>query len=127
MNWELLVAGLFISIAIVFSVRELRPVLVRVVAMQSGAVAIANIAATLMAARLSEREYMERVENLRASVEAGAKEYPGGAEAVKEWEIAQEMLREIDYREDSVREEWVELAVNLYNDALRVSERLPSD
>ena|SRR5271157_3219496 len=75
---------------------------------------IANMAAILMAARLSDGEYMKRVEDLRTEVEAGGQEYPGSSERVEEWEIAKEMLKKIDYDEASVQKQWIGVAEGLY-------------
>jgi Co/Zn/Cd efflux system component len=74
---------------------------------------IANIAAILMAARLGDGEYMERLRLLRVDVEIGSEIY-SGPEGEERYERARQMLKEIDYREASVQKQWIAVAEGLY-------------
>jgi hypothetical protein len=120
MNWGFVVSTLIIAAAIWQAARE-------IIRFQQNAEkarhvqAIARIAAVLIAGRLSDKEYFDRVEKLRISVDVGKQIYPGSPEAVKMWEIEREMLEEIDYRGDNVRRSWIELASKIYQDALAKS------
>ena len=121
MNWGLVVSTLIIAAAIwqaaqmIIGFQQRAEEARRV---QARGQAIAQIAAVLMAARLSDKEYFDRVEKLRVSVEVGKETYPGSPEAVELLETEIEMLKEIDYRGDNVRLSWIKLASKIYQDAL---------
>lgn len=76
--------------------------------------------AVLVAARLTDQEYMKRVEELRITVKHGLEFYPGSPEKVREIEeeikIAKEMLREIDYQEPSARRPLITLVAGIYQE-----------
>ena len=110
------IAAAIVGIAIVIAGREIARHQGSHSEMLASATTIANMAVTLMAARLMDKEYIARVEKLRAEDESGRECYPGGPGSPQrvEWEIGREMLKKIDYAEAVVQKEWVEVAEALY-------------
>jgi hypothetical protein len=125
MDWEVLLAALIVVVAMIISANKIRATQQLILA-ENRRIAIANIAALFVAARLTDKEYVERVNDLRTTVRYALQEYPGSEEALKqkegEMEIAKQMLREIDYDESSVRMRWVTLATELYRECPDFSE-----
>ncbi len=113
MNWGAIVAALIVAGGFVIGAHA--------IATAQKQNAIALIAGQLVAGRLGDTAYMEQIRNLRLTVHHGLDEYPGSEERVREKEeeikFAEEMLAEIDYMEDSVRAEWINLACHIYRGA----------
>jgi hypothetical protein len=116
-NWEMVISALIVAVGLFISARELA----KTRAQHTMASTMANMVALLCAARLTDRKYVERIVDLRHTVDRGLETYPGSSERVREIEaeieIAKEMLREIDFMEPSAREPWIELASNIYREA----------
>jgi hypothetical protein len=114
MNWGMIISALVIAAAIVISAKEIA----LAIAATHRHRAVAVISSILMAARLTDQEYANRVDSLRKTVKYGLEFYPGSGELVKqkeeEIEIAKQMLRECDYESDAVRERWISLATAIY-------------
>lgn len=119
MNWEVLLAAVIIAAAIVISSRKLRRAQ-HIILADGRRSTVANMAALFVAARLTDKEYMERINTLRTTVKHRLEFYPGSPEKLKEAEaeveIAKEMLREIDYAEAKDRMRWIELASRMYGE-----------
>ena len=98
MNWEVLLAAVIIAVAIVVSSRKLRTTQ-HIMLADGRRSTVANMAALFVAARLTDKEYVERINTLRTTVKHKLEFYPGSPEKLKEAEaeveIAKEKLREI--------------------------------
>jgi hypothetical protein len=120
MDWEVLLAAVIVAVAVVTSANKLRMSQHMILA-DGRRSAVANMAALFVAARLTDKEYIERIHTLRTTVKYRLQEYPGSPERLKEVEteveIAKEMLREIDYDEANVRMRWIELASRIYRES----------
>jgi hypothetical protein len=125
MNWEVIVAAVIVAVAMVISANKVKMAQHEILA-EGRRSAIASMAALLVAARLTDKEYVERINTLRTTVKYALQEYPGSPERVKEIEgeveIAKQMLREIDYDEAKVRMRWIELASRVYRECSDFSE-----
>jgi methyl coenzyme M reductase gamma subunit len=125
MNWEVLLAAVIVAVAMVISANKLRMTQHTVLA-DGRRSAIASMSALFVAARLTDKEYVERINTLRTTVKYALQEYPGSPERLKEVEgeveIAREMLREIDYDQAEVRMRWIELASRMYRECPDFSE-----
>jgi hypothetical protein len=125
MNWELILAAVIVAVAMVISANKLKMAQHEILG-EGRRISIASMAALFVAARLTDKEYVERINTLRTTVKYALQEYPGSPERVKEIEgeaeIAKQMLREIDYDEAKVRMRWIELASRVYRECSDFSE-----
>jgi methyl coenzyme M reductase gamma subunit len=125
MNWEVLLAAVIVAVAIVISSSKLR-MTQHIILADSRRSTIASMAALLVAARLTDKEYVERINTLRTTVKHKVEFYPGSPERLQEAEaeaeIAKEMLREIDYAEAKDRMRWIELASRIHRECPDFSE-----
>ena len=119
MNWAMLISALVVAAAMVISAKEL--------ARGRAQQAVANMAALLASARLTDGKYVERVERLRNVVRLSREHYPDSSELgrklERDFESDKEELRETDYMKDQTRQQWVDLAATIFRE---VGERLPN-
>jgi hypothetical protein len=125
MNWEVLLAAVIVAAAILGATSKIRRTQHLALA-EARRNAIANMAALFLAARLTDKEYVDQIDKLPTTVKHGLEFYPGSPELLKdaegEVEAAKEILREIDYAEDEVRKRWIDLASRMYQEFPDFSE-----
>jgi len=85
MNWEVLLAAVIVAVAMVISANKLRMTQHTILA-DGRRSTIANMAALFVAARLTDKEYVERINTLRTTAKYALQEYPGSPERLKEVE-----------------------------------------
>jgi hypothetical protein len=123
MNWEIPLAAVIVAVSIFSATGNLRRMQLAILC-EGRRNTIANMAALFLAAKLADKEYVDRIEKLR-STRKQLEFYPGEErmkEIEAEMEIAETMLREIDYKEERVRREWIELASQMYRESPDCSE-----
>jgi hypothetical protein len=125
MNWEVLFAAVIVAVAVLGAASKIgRTQHLALAEVRRNA--IASMAALFVAARLTDKEYVGQIDELRTTVKHRLEFYPGSPELLKdaegEVEAAKEILGEIDYAEDQVRKRWVDLASRMYRDCPDFSE-----
>jgi hypothetical protein len=115
---SMLLSAVVIAIGLVLAAKKIANAQIRSAATST----IATIAGRLVAARIGDTEYMNRVTDLRHRIKHGLEFYPGNEKAEKEKqreiEFDRERLREIDYMDSDVRSDWLELARTIYEESL---------